>query len=446
VFSGDVENLRGAWALQRREVLIGTLVGVCATLLLVNARLAPFILVALTAAWLSARLPDRGIAAATPPLDGLAISFGTLLLYVVLSLLWAADPRAAIGKVSLLVAVVLMSLVTAKVVSVEGRDGILHAAEGLWIGLLVGLLFYLIEGVTRQGLYIWIVNTFNISHDLLQPAKEYKWAHGKLVRISQAALTRNGTPTTLLLWPAMMAALGAIVRPWNTRIAVLLLVIAFLAVFFSPQESSKTAIIAGLIGFGLTWLSSRWAHRAIASAWVIACLAVVPLVLLAHRLELHNAPWLQHSAQHRIIIWNFTAEQVLKSPIFGIGAYMTYVTGPAITATAVNTPDEHLRRKISRHSHDIYLQTWFELGAIGALLLTAAGLAILDRIRRLGPAVQPFGFATFCSAATVMASSFGIWQSWYMALFGLTPIAFAIGARAYETAGSAEGITTSASI
>ena len=228
-----------------------------------------------------------------------------------------------------------------------------------------------------------------------------------------------------------MAALGAIVRPWNKPIAMLMFVLAIAAVFLSPQESSKTAIVAGVAAFALTRISARWALRLIAAGWITACLAVVPLALMAHRLDLHNANWLQTTAQHRIIIWNFTAEQVLKAPVFGIGAYMTYIVGPTIAAQ--NAPDEHLPRKLSRHSHDVYLQTWFELGAVGALLLMTAGLMVLGRIGRLDPAVQPFGFATFCSAATLMASSYGIWQSWYMAIFGLTPVAFAIGARVFET-------------
>lgn len=436
MFSGDIQSVRASWAFRRSEVLIGTFIGILVALLLVSPRLTPFFLLALAIAWLWIRLPQRGLAAAMPEIDGLTASIGALLFYALLSSLWAVAPAATIGKVGLMLATVLISLVTVRLLWAEGRMEILHPAEGLWLGLLVGLLFYCAESVSGQAIKIWVVNTFKIGPELLQPDKAYSWSKdGRLLSVAEAAFTRSATPITLLLWPALMAALGAIARPWSKPIAMLMFVLAIAAVFLSPQESSKTAIVAGVAAFALTHISARWALRMIALFWITACLAVVPLAMLAHRLDLHNAAWLQTSAQHRIIIWNFTAEQALQAPLFGIGAYMTYIVGPTITAKAVNSPGEHLQRKLSRHSHDVYLQTWFELGAVGALLLMTAGLTVLGRIGRLGSAVQPFGFAAFCSAATLMASSYGIWQSWYMAMFGLAAVAFAIGARAFETAG-----------
>jgi O-antigen ligase len=429
-------------------VVIGTVVAIGATSLLVSARLSVIFLVVLVAAWFWARWSAADFRKTLPEADGLSLGLGVLLLYALASSLWSVDTAAAIGKVLCLAAVVIMSLMTARLAARESRAGALRIGEGLWLGLLIGLVFYLIEAATDQSLKIWIINAFHVSPEILQPSKAYTWSNGKLTSIGDAALTRNATPITLLLWPGMMAALGAIARPWNTRIALLLLALAIPTVFLSPQESSKTAVIAGLLAFGLAWLSSRWSWRLIATAWVMACLGIVPAAIVAYRLDLHHASWLQDSARYRIVIWNQLAERTLLTPIAGTGAYSIYVLEArnrkgkgdhqGLREAASGPPPEippagEPFTPYAPHAHNVYLQVWLELGAVGALLLMAAGLQIIAHIRRLSELLQPFAFATFCSAATLMASSYGMWQSWYMALLALTPVLFASGARALET-------------
>jgi O-antigen ligase len=167
-------------------------------------------------------------------------------------------------------------------------------------------------------------------------------------------------------------------------------------------------------------------------AWVCACLAVLPAALLAHRLDLHNASWLQTTAKHRIIIWNYTAEQVLNAPWLGIGARSTYVLGPRLEPEITTPPDEAFRRTLSTHSHSIYLQTWFELGLVGASLLTLLGLSILQAMASLARRLQPYAYATFASAAIMAASSYGMWQLWFIALFGFCAVLFGLGCRLLE--------------
>jgi O-antigen ligase len=171
--------------------------------------------------------------------------------------------------------------------------------------------------------------------------------------------------------------------------------------------------------------SALWSHRLLCAGWVIACLAVVPLTLTLHRLDLHNAPWLQDSFRHRIIIWNHTAEETLKSPIFGIGAGMMYRLDPHGVV-----PEEGEQWSGGAvHAHNVYLQTWFELGAIGAALLTLIGLAVLERMKRVPADVLPFAHATFASAMAMAAASYGTWQAWFIAMFEMTFIMFAIALR-----------------
>ena len=433
MFSGELPDLRRVWVSEPIAAALGTVTGVAAAALFVSPRLTAIFLPLIVLLWIWATWGQTDFRAALPKFDGLTISFGALLAWALLSSLWSDIPGAAVEKIVLLGTIAFTSLTVATIVSGEGRQVVVRASEGLWLGFLIGLAYYFAEAVTNQGIRIWLVNELHLSQELLRSGKDFLWSDGQLTAVSDAGFTRAATPITLILWPALMAARGAIVRPWNTRIALIILALAIAATFASPQETSKVAMVVGLLAFALAWGARRWAVRVIGTIWIAACLAVVPAALLAHRLDLHNAPWLQTSAQHRIVIWNYTAEHVLKTPLLGIGAYMTYLTGLDRSVGVVPGSDEKFGKWLSRHAHNFFLQTWLELGAVGAVLLMIAGLQVIRRISKLANGIQPYAFATFSSALALMFSSYGMWQGWLISLFGLTPILFALGARALET-------------
>jgi O-antigen ligase len=218
---------------------------------------------------------------------------------------------------------------------------------------------------------------------------------------------------------------------------LLVLITAGIVVMLSTHESSKLAFVGAVVAFAGAWLAPRLTGRLVATGWILACLAVLPLALLAHHYNLHNATWLQGTARHRIIIWNYTAEQVLKAPWLGVGARTTYVLGPRTESQIPTAPDEAFKRTLSTHSHSVYLQTWFELGLIGATLLTLLGLSILQAIRELSLDLQPYAYATFAAAALMAASSYGMWQIWFASLFGLCAALFGLGAALARTRSAA---------
>jgi hypothetical protein len=59
------------------------------------------------------------------------------------------------------------------------------------------------------------------------------------------------------------------------------------------------------------------------------------------------------------------------------------------------------------HGHDIFLQTWFELGAVGVLLLALAGAIVVMLIPLLPSTAQPFAAGTFAALALVGALAWG---------------------------------------
>jgi O-antigen ligase len=101
--------------------------------------------------------------------------------------------------------------------------------------------------------------------------------------------------------------------------------------------------------------------------------------------------------------------------------------------SAAEQPEGFLHpRNLGSHAHNLYLQAWFELGAIGAILLAIAGAIILMQITLLPAAAQPFAAATFAAFALIGAFAWGMWPAWFMCAVALLPIYLCVAAARVE--------------
>lgn len=74
------------------------------------------------------------------------------------------------------------------------------------------------------------------------------------------------------------------------------------------------------------------------------------------------------------------------------------------------------------------LQAWAETGALGAGLLTLAGLLLLARLRRRPAAELAPRLAMFAAAFSIAAVGHGAWQGWWIAALGAAILWFAMDA------------------
>jgi hypothetical protein len=434
MFSSEVGRAQYSLSARTIGIFLGSIILFSVAAALVSAKMVATGFVLTAASFFGVALVRGQFASAVPRLDSVAVHLGLLLSYAVISSLWAIDPLGSLGTTLLALLIGIATLGMRQMIATETRPNLLHMGEGLWMGLAIGLVYLAIELASAQSIKIWLYNLLDMKPGDLAPLSYFKWKHGELVHISRDDLSRNMAPLALFLWPTVAALIGSRTRFRASWIAAAMVVLAIAVIMASKHESSKVAIVGGLLTFALACYARQLTGRLVMVGWVCACLAVLPGVLLAHRLELHKASWIQSSAQHRFIIWNYTAEEVLKSPLFGVGARTTYVLGPQLEAQGVSGPEGRFRRTLSTHSHSVYLQTWFELGLVGAALLTLFGLSILQAVSSLDTRKQPYAYATFTSAAIMAASSFGIWQFWFMALFGYCAMLFGLGSRLLDDA------------
>ena len=118
---------------------------------------------------------------------------------------------------------------------------------------------------------------------------------------------------------------------------------------------------------------------------------------------------LPKSAQHRIQIWNFTANKILERPIVGWGFNSSrYV--------ASKKDKSGLGGLLQLHPHNGVLEIWLELGVIGACIMILLILSIGARLRSLNPwPERAVGLAFLMATFSISCVAYGIWQSWWVA-------------------------------
>ncbi len=405
---------------------LGTIIMVGVPIMIMSAKTVqitlPLLFVGACAAALTDRRPDRLV----PRFDAAALALAAFLLYASLSGLWAPDPLATVS-INLMAAIILLgSLALSAFLRTQSSANALHMGEGLWIGLLVGALYMIVEAASGQALKIWAYNLLSLGPDQLEPARYFTWENGRLIAVHPDDLTRNIVPMPLLLWPALMAASVLSAPLWRRAIIVLLVFMSAAAVMLATSETAKLALVLGLLTFVVASYSETIARYALAGAWIVACLCVVPAAHLAHQLGLQNADWLQLSAQFRITQWNDIANLVPNAPWLGVGAGMTYIIRPLMQEAPASVASWAIGIPLT-HPHNVYLQVWYELGFFGAVLFLVFGLLLLRKAAHLEKPQRSFAFAMFASAAVQIATSYGMWQVWFMCVFGFAAAMFALG-------------------
>jgi O-antigen ligase len=248
-------------------------------------------------------------------------------------------------------------------------------------------------------------------------------------------LDHNVAVLLLMLWPGLLAMRKLTARLWPA----LLSVGTAAAILLSTHETSKIALGVSVLTFLAAWAWPIFARRGAVAAWLLAFVLAVPLASSAYQASLHQTEWLPYSARARIVLWGYTAEKIPETPLLGIGlgsmrkldARVKDDPNAVVIADTVQPGKTFVWGK-GPHAHNGFLQAWYELGAVGAGLLLAAGLGVLWSIARLPAEAQPYVLAQFAAYLVIAAFAWGIWQSWLMALTGLVPIYAAMAARLVE--------------
>jgi O-antigen ligase len=350
-----------------------------------------------------------------------------VVVYTLAGALWAAKPSAAIEKSALLLAATLIVFAASRAIAALDAPRLGQAAQAFAVGAFIGGLFVLFELLT--GGAITRLLAYTLSWTRPEGVKQVDIVGGEVVRLSAGAFRQSICLLTFHLWPALLA-IGAIADRKRRALWIGLVMAAIAApILLSDRMSAQLALVSSLAVFGVAYIWQRTVVRLLALVWCLGFVLVLPAAFLAYKAELHLAEWIPESARARIIIWEFTAERTLERPLLGIGAGSTPLA--RIPRDEAEQPDGFVYpRTTGAHAHNIFLQTWYELGLVGVILVAIAGLLVVLRISLLPPEAQPYAAATFTAFLVTVATSWGMWQVWLVCGVGLMLLYLLVAARA----------------
>jgi hypothetical protein len=345
------------------------------------------------------------------------ISLLLLAVYIGLNATWAAASGPAFAKAALFLAVTLITFAANNAIGqLEGRY--VHGAAVAFVaGASLGALFVFFELLTGGAVTRWAMNSI----PLLQPhnLKHVTVAQGEVTRLRFADLNRDVAILGFNLWPALL-----VLRNFKERVSRVLLSSVFfltttMSIAISAHQSSQVGLIAGSVVFCLAKLWPRFTVKGIAALWCLAFALVVPAAILAYKSDLNTAQWLPSSFRDRVAIWDDTAQRVIENPWLGIGARSTrfFRDSDQLPQETINS----VRSKASAwHAHDLFLQTWYELGLVGVILIALGGAVVVLRIPLLSNEAQPFAAAAYTFFVAIAAFAWDMWQSWLICAMALT--------------------------
>jgi len=233
------------------------------------------------------------------------------------------------------------------------------------------------------------------------------------VDIRLAHHNRGASVLVMMLAPL----LGLLWRAGHRGAAALVLLLSIFVLSSAESSTAKLALLTGAFGAVIAWLvGHRW-PRALAALVGIAIFAMPLLGRLPIDLDRKVAenPEVKISAFHRFYIWRFAADRIAERPILGWGIDASRrIPG----GTAKSPVDGQI---LGLHPHNVGVQLWLELGAIGGALggaiVGGIAAAVFRRSRAADRAIGGFALA---AALTFALLSFGAWQGWWLGLLALT--------------------------
>jgi O-antigen ligase len=367
---------------------------------------------------------------AAPLVPAWLIVGGGGVAYMFMSIFWSADPPTTL-KIALISAALLVgTYLFSRIAELCPVTWLEHMTRTTLAAFLVAVFYFLFEAVSDHI----------IEKSILYPFKAFKVSNAGVesyrVDVIENSIKWRMPSINFLLWPVLLicalqldpreagtdAATGKLVRGFQVAILLAVAVVLYL----SGHRTSQVAFAVAVPVFIASSLwRPTWLRRLLGTFWCLAFIGVVPLVLMLFNANLHTDNKFKDNLDQRFVIWATTAELVSNQPLLGIGAAATTLLNnrnfPA--SEAAKLAKQPYLKRTGPHAHNIYLQSWYELGAVGALMLMVFGLFVLGATASAPAPTQPYLLATFATAMTTGGASFGLFEVWFMNTFAVSAFA-----------------------
>lgn len=342
----------------------------------------------------------------------LATAAAAFIAYALLTAVWSRTPVHTAYAILPLTGITIGGLVVlASILRLDDEDRHI-VAKGLFVAGVIGFAFLLFERLTDIAFNRWIWGLLGRPSIVIDHA--------------QLHLNRAMVIAALIVWPWAAVAL----RRHSLRAGLATLAVGCAVVLAADATAPVAAIGIGLAVAVAAWIAPRLLPYAFGAALAMGVL-MGPLIpgMFPHPLkESAKVAFMSNSAIHRLFIWHATVDLIRERPVLGYGFDTSRsFYGHNDTVPVQMRSDDPKRtyklnfEPIPLHPHNMVLQVWLELGAVGALFMLAVLLSIIVAIARSGleRVEKSLCFGFFASALVIAVVSFGAWQAWWLSALWL---------------------------
>jgi hypothetical protein len=227
-------------------------------------------------------------------------------------------------------------------------------------------------------------------------------------------LKTNTALLIVLLIPVCAGLSKTLQRPYFHQAA--LIIGLYLLCEHQGYQAAKAGLLLGLIVASLSLLLPRFI--ATMTRFIPTILCVTMPLLLHFFMQFHSPESLLKisklsSFAHRLHVWRFI-NQTIKSKLYlGWGAN----AGRALPGTDIELYSG--ADAMPSHPHNHIMQTWLELGLVGALVLALLHYFLFQEIAKIKDKTLKF-WALFYSMACfcIFLISHSLWHKWWLTAFG----------------------------
>lgn len=399
------------------------------TITVIRPHFAPLGLIILLATeWLFTRAPlaPAKIAAAFGIPARIVFAFGAFAAF---SAIWSPVPLHSLQVGVTLFATCAGAFLVPWLIARSPEAGITRLRYGMLAGYTIGTGLIAFEYHAGFPITKTVVTTFPALTDPSKGTLFMTWVGGELV-IHPGFFTRSMFVLSVFAWPVLHLARNRTAGRRRMIYTAAPLLFLALTVPFSGKTTALLSLAASGVVFLIAFAWPKPGRRLLIAAWTAAAL-LAPLAGFGDRLPEDVMARLPGSVESRLILWGRVANATLQTPLLGIGADATRVVEKSRVAKLPDPGRELLWYERAdrpwlarRHPHNSFLQVWYELGAVGAALLFAAGIALLVAVGRLPSPAQPFACATLTVAIVYASLEHSLWQPWFAATFALAFVLF----------------------
>ena len=187
------------------------------------------------------------------------------------------------------------------------------------------------------------------------------------------------------------------------------------------------SLIAGAIGAFCVYAFGRRAGiiLAVLFALGVATAPILPATVLKPDTVVEAVGDVPPPLMHRLHIWEFASQRIAEHPIRGWGMNASRVIPEGRKIVEGKAWSGYV---MPLHPHNAALQVWLELGGAGALLFGVLGVLVFFGVVRphLPRAHSAAAAGQALTALALLSSSYGIWQSWWLATLWISAALMAV--------------------